>query len=109
MASSKETFDFIMEAIEGAGHVTSRKMFGEYGIYIDGKFAALICDDTLFIKETKAGMAFAPDLEFGEPYPNAKPHPIIPGDLLEDRDWIFALLRITAEALPAPKPKKKKP
>jgi TfoX/Sxy family transcriptional regulator of competence genes len=108
MATRAETVEFILEAIDGAGDVSARKMFGEYGIYVDGKFAALICDDTLFIKETEAGLAFAPDLEYGAPYPGAKPHPIIPGDRLEDRDWICELLRITTQALPAPKPKKPK-
>jgi TfoX/Sxy family transcriptional regulator of competence genes len=27
-------------------------MFGEYGVYCDEKFVALICDDTLFVKPT---------------------------------------------------------
>lgn len=108
MATTKETAEFVLEQIEGAGDVSIRKMFGEYGVYCDGKFVALICDDTFFIKETEAGKAFAPDLEYGEPYPGAKPHPLIPGDLLEDRDWVSGLVRITTAALPAPKPKKPK-
>ena len=55
MATTKETANFVLEQIEGAGDVSIRKMFGEYGVYCDGKFVALICDDTFFIKETDAG------------------------------------------------------
>ncbi|MAP95291.1 MAG: competence protein TfoX [Ponticaulis sp.] len=108
MTTTKETADYILEQIESAGDVTIRKMFGEYGVHCDGKFVALICDNTFFIKETEAGKAFAPDLDYGEPYPGAKPYPIVPGDLLEDRDWAAELVRITTAALPAPKPKKPK-
>lgn len=30
-------------------------MFGEYAIYSNGKVAALVCDDRLFVKPTLAG------------------------------------------------------
>ncbi len=50
MASSKETIDFLLEQMAGAGTITARKMFGEYGMYCDGKIMALVCDDELFVK-----------------------------------------------------------
>jgi TfoX/Sxy family transcriptional regulator of competence genes len=55
MASNQDFANFVMDQILGAGEITSRKMFGEYGIYSDGKIFGLICDNKLFIKPTQAG------------------------------------------------------
>ncbi len=30
--------------------ITTRKMFGDYGIYCDGKIFGLICNDCFFVK-----------------------------------------------------------
>ena len=46
------------EALAGAGAVSARKMFGEYGVYCDGKIVGLVCDDQLFVKVTEAGRAW---------------------------------------------------
>lgn len=84
-------------------------MFGEYALYYDGRVVGLVCDDTLFIKITKLGKDFAQDdYKEGFAYPGAKTSMEIDGDLIENRDWICELVRITAEQLPLPKPKKSK-
>lgn len=57
MASSQGTVDFIVEQTAAAGTVSARKMFGEYGIYCDGRIVALVCDDRLFVKPTPEGRA----------------------------------------------------
>lgn len=106
MATRDETTIYVLEQLRLAGDVSARKMFGEVGIYCDRKFAALICDDELYIKPTADGRAFAPTVKDGTPYPNAKPHLHITGDLLEDAEWVSTLLRITTAALPAATPKK---
>ena len=48
-------------------------MFGEYGIWSDGKIFALICDNKLFIKPTEAGRAYFKDVVEVPAYPGAKP------------------------------------
>ncbi len=53
MSSSQEFVDYIIDQIENAGVITFRKMFGEYALYCNGKVVALICDDQLFVKQTK--------------------------------------------------------
>jgi TfoX/Sxy family transcriptional regulator of competence genes len=58
MASSQGTVDFIVEQIAAVGTVSARKMFGEYGIYCDGRMVALVCDDRLFVKPTPDGRAY---------------------------------------------------
>jgi TfoX/Sxy family transcriptional regulator of competence genes len=107
MASDQEFVDFIVDQLENAGDITSRKMFGEYVIYCDGKVTALVCDNQLFVKPTEAGRSFIGDVVEAPPYPGAKTSFLIE-DGFEDRDWISDLVRITAKELPEPKPKKKK-
>ena len=107
MASDQEFVDFVVDQIENAGQVTYRKMFGEYGIYADGKIFALICDNKLFVKPTEGGRAFIREVVESPPYPGAKPSFLIE-EKLEDRDWISELVRITVKELPEPKPKKRK-
>ena len=107
MASDKEFVDFVLDQIENAGEITARKMFGEYGVFSNGKIFALICDNKLFIKPTDSGRAFIQDVVEAPPYKGAKPSFLIK-DKIEDRDWLSELVRISLKELPEPKPKKKK-
>ena len=107
MASNQEFVDFVLDQIENAGEITAKKMFGEYGVYSDGKLFGLICDDKLFIKPTNSGRAFIGDVVEAPPYEGAKPSFLIE-DKIEDREWLSELIRISVKELPMPKPKKKK-
>ncbi|AIO43109.1 MULTISPECIES: TfoX/Sxy family protein [Burkholderia] len=102
MASSQSTVDFIVEQIAAAGTVSARKMFGEYGIYCDGRMVALVCDDRLFVKPTPEGRAYLGVCDEAPPYPSAKPHLVIAGDRWDDREWLSTLIRITAAQVPLP-------
>lgn len=55
MASNPEFVQYIADQLAPAGQVTYHKMFGDYGVYLDGKMFALVCDDQLFIKLPKRG------------------------------------------------------
>ena len=105
MSTSKETVAFILDQLAPLP-VRARAMFGEYGLYCDEKIVALICDDTLFVKPTAIAAGFGEDAWLAPPYPGAKDSFAIPGERLEDREWLQAFIRQTANALPAPKPKK---
>ena len=107
MSSDKNFVEFVVDQIENAGQITYKHMFGEYGIFSDGKIFALVCDNKLFIKPTDAGRNFIQDIVEAPAYPGAKPSFLIE-DKLEDREWISDLVRITVKELPEPKPKKKK-
>ena len=107
MSSDKNLVKFIADQLEDAGVITYRMMFGEYGIYCDGKIVALVCDDQLFVKPTDGGRAFIGEVTEAPPYPGAKSSFLIE-DKFEDKEWISNLVRITAQELPEPKPKKKK-
>ena len=60
MASHQDFVDYVAEQLRESGTIRSRKMFGEYGLYCDDIFFAVICDDQLFIKITPAGEAAFP-------------------------------------------------
>ena len=102
MASDLSFVEFIVEQIENAGVITYRKMFGEYALYCNGKVIALICDNQLFVKPTKAGKAFIGNIVEAPPYPGAKPSFLIE-EQIEDREWISKLIILTEKELPIPK------
>ena len=107
MASDKNFVDFILDQIDVVGVVTAKKMFGDYGVFVDGKIVALICDNRLFIKPTPGGRSFIGDVVEAPAYPGAKSSFLIE-DKFEDRDWLSQLINITVNELPAPKIKNKK-
>jgi TfoX/Sxy family transcriptional regulator of competence genes len=106
MASSSEFVEYVAGQLAGAGNITYRKMFGEYGIYCDGKFFACACDNQFLVKITEAGKKFMPGGRTASPYPGAKPCFLI--DDLDDREFLRELTAITCAALPAPRPKKRR-
>jgi TfoX/Sxy family transcriptional regulator of competence genes len=112
MASAQRTVDVILEGIGGAGAVSAKKMFGEWGVYCDGKLVALVCDDQLFVKPTAAGRAFLGDaVDEAPPYPGAKPSFRVDPERWDDAEWLAGLVRVTWGELPVPvvkKPKAKK-
>ena len=109
MASDQKYLEFVLDQIENAGEISAKIMFGEYGIYSNGKLFGLICDNRLFIKPTISGRTFIKDLVEAPPFPLAKMYFLIE-DKIENREWLNQLIRITCAELPEPKlkPKKKK-
>lgn len=106
MASKEEFVQYVADQLKDAGEIAYRKMFGEYGMYCDGKIFALICDNQLFIKATKAGKKLCPALEETAPYEGSKPYLLV--EDVEDRELLIKLVTETCQELPEPKPKKKK-
>ena len=105
MASDQNFVDFVLEQIKNAGEITAKKMFGEYGIYADGKLFGLICDNKLFVKPTITGRAFIGKVVEAPPYEGSKPSFLIE-EKIEDSDWLSELIRISVKELPPTKKKK---
>jgi len=105
MSTSKDTVAFIEDQLSGLP-IRTNPMFGEYGMYYDDKIVGFICDDTLFIKPSEVDPAVLSGTVMAPAYPGSKLYHSVPGDLLEDADWLQKAIRATADALPAPKPKK---
>lgn len=108
MSTQQKTVDYILEQSASAGTMTAKKMFGEYGIYCDGKVMAFMADDQLFIKPTDAGRAYLGEVTEAAAYPGSKMYFLIDGDRWDDAEWLAGLVKATADDLPAPKPKKPK-
>jgi TfoX/Sxy family transcriptional regulator of competence genes len=103
MSTKTQTAEFLVEQL-GAG-VTAKKMFGEYGLYLDGKIFAMVCDDQLFLKTTPGGRAFLArdgEVKEGPPYPGAKNALIVEAERWDDSEWMAELAAITARELPSP-------
>ena len=106
MASNTDFVQYITDQCSGAGEIMTKKMFGDYGIYCDGKIFGLICDDCLYVKPTEAGRRLLKTVELQPPYPGAKDYFLITD--VDDRDFLSNLVRESCKELPFPKPKKKK-
>ena len=104
MSSSISYVEFVMEQMAGAGDMTYRRMFGEYGLYCGGKYFACVCDDRLLVKITPGGLALMPDCPRGIPYEGGR-EMLLPD--VEDREALTELARVTCAALPEKKPRKK--
>jgi len=50
MASTADFVNYICEQLEGLGAVRSRKMFGEYMVYLNDKPVLILCDDQAMVK-----------------------------------------------------------
>ena len=106
MASRLEYVRYVAEQLSGAGEITYKKMFGEYGLYCDGKIFANVSDDQLFVKITEAGRSLFPGLPEAPPYPGTKNCFLI--ENVDDRDFLTALTLATCQALPETKKKRGK-
>ncbi len=106
MASNADFVQYVAEQCADAGEIMVKKMFGDYGIYCDGKIFGLICDDCFYLKPTDAARPLLHSVELRPPYEGAKDYFLIAD--IDDRDYIASLVSETCKALPEPQPKKKK-
>lgn len=108
MSTQQRTIDFLTDQLSSISPVSSKKMFGEYALYLGSKVVAFVCDEELFVKPTDAGRDFIKEVEEKPAYPGSKMYLWISGDKWDDGEWLSELIQVTADALPEPKPKKKK-
>jgi TfoX/Sxy family transcriptional regulator of competence genes len=91
--TSRETVIVLTDAMRPLGDIRFKAMFGEWGVYLNESFVAIIGDDTLFIKvkgmpdETVSALF----VERREPYPGAKNYAVLDPVRLEDEAYIAEL------------------
>ena len=85
MASNSDFVKYVADQCAGAGEISVKKMFGDYGIYCDGKISGLR------------------EVELRPPYEGAKNYFLIVD--VDDHDYLSMLVRETCKALPEPKKK----
>ena len=101
MACDADFVQYIADQCSGAGEIVTKKMFGDYAIYCNGKIFGLICDNRFYLKPTEAGRALLRKEELRPPYDGAKDYFYI--DDVDDHDYLSNLVRTTCKALPGPK------
>ena len=116
MPTSESFKDFVLENLNGAledspYHFSTKKMFGEYCIYVIDRDESVpkpifsLCDETLFVKRHEILKPLLESAPLGFPYEGAKESYILDVDSLETLKEVVLTL---APTLPTPKPKKPK-
>ncbi len=106
MATSKEFHDYIVENLQKAGEISTRKMMGEYCVYYQGKLIGDICDNTLFLKPTEAVLRLMPEAERAYPYDGSRTLMAVVDDV-ENTKLMTEVLQEMYMELPEPKKKPK--
>jgi TfoX/Sxy family transcriptional regulator of competence genes len=106
MGTSKDTIAYVLEQLEPLD-VRAHAMFGEYCVYCDEKVVAFVCDDTFFLKPSSAAPGLGIHLVPAPPYPGAKDYFVIGDVIVGDDEEFRRVVQATADALPAPKPKRR--
>ena len=107
MASDQDFVEYVCSQVGLGAALTYKRMFGEYALYVNGTVVAFVCDNQLYVKPTPEGRGVLNAVSEHSPFPGAKPHFQIDGEL-EDRELLQRLFRTTATALPLPKSKPRK-
>ena len=103
MATSSEYIEFVCEKIKDFGAVRSRKMFGEYMVYINDKPIFTVCDNTVYVKKLSQIENLMCAADCGYPYDGAKECYILD---VENTDLLSSLIPVLEEVTPLPKKKK---
>lgn len=108
MATTPETIDFILASLGNSPRFTTRRMFGEYALYADGRVVALVCNDQLYVKILPESSELAACCEQDTPYSGARLHYVVEEDQLTHITNLDEILFHMATVLLLPKPKKKR-
>lgn len=104
MACSTEFIEDICDMLSPLGEVRSRKMMGDYVIYLNEKCVITACDNIAFVKKLPCIKDMMADAECGNPYPGAKEAYILD---LADTSKVLKVIDTIWEVLPFPKSRKK--
>ena len=77
MATTASYLAFVLEQLPPLWDVRSRKMFGEYMVYLNEKPVLLVCDNTVFVKKLPVLDDLMRDTPCGCPYEGAKEHYVL--------------------------------
>lgn len=104
MSTDPNYVEFVLERLQTSLPVTCKKMFGEYLIYVDGKPALLVCDNTVFVKKLLELAEIMAGADSGYPYDGAKEHYVLD---VENEDLTARVIDTLVAVTPAPKKKKR--
>lgn len=99
MATDAAYIAYVEAQVADAGTVRSRRMFGEYMVYVNDKPLLLVCDNTVFVKMRPELANLMAAADTAEPYPGAKPHYLLD---IDDRTLSLQVLSILEPITPLP-------
>ena len=103
MACTTDYIDFVCSQLNGMGIIRSKKMFGDWLIYIDEKPVILACDYICYVKKLPVIAELMADADTGFPYDGAKEHYILD---IEHRDKAIEIVETLLPMVPYPKKRK---
>jgi DNA transformation protein and related proteins len=104
MAARNEYLHYVLEQLSGLGGLSSRRMFGGFGLYCGSQFFGLIFGDTLYFKVGDANRADYEVRGMGRfrPYRDrpqlSMSYYELPADVLEDAEELVVWARRAVEA-----------
>lgn len=104
MACTTDFIEFVCYALAPFGEVRSRKMMGDYVIYVNDKCVITACDNMAFVKKLPCIADLMADAETGCAYKGAKEEYILD---FRDRQKVLKVIEKLWEELPFPKSRKK--
>ena len=104
MATTPEYMDFVCDRLQGFGPLRTRKMFGDYVVYLADKPILLVCDNAIFVKKRPELAAFLAGSPCGVPYEGAKEHYILD---VEDEALVERVIPLLEQLTPLPQKRKK--
>ena len=97
---------FVEEQLREAGAISHYKMMGDYVVYCDLKVVGVVCGNQFYIKRLPVSEPFFPNATPVAPTGGKDTHFLV--ENLEDTAFLAQLVRAVCDALPPPKPKKRK-
>ena len=97
MACTSEFIEYICDMLAPSGEIHSRKMMGDYIVYVNEKCVITACDNIAYVKKLPCIAGLMADAKYGCPYTGAKEAYILD---LEDAPKSLKVIETIWEYLP---------
>ena len=104
MATSREYALFVENLFRGVDGFSMKRMFGEYGIYLQGRVLGFLCDEQILLQDTPTARKLLPNAERKELFPGSKLFIIFSDE--GNHHLLQSVAQAIWEELPVPKPRK---
>ena len=104
MATSREYALFVENLFRGVDGFSMKRMFGEYGIYLQGRVLGFLCDEQILLQDTPTARKLLPDAERKELFPGSKLFIIFSDE--GNHHLLQSVAQAMWEELPVPKHRK---
>lgn len=104
MATSREYALFVENLFREVDGFSMKRMFGEYGIYLQGRVLGFLCDEQILLQDTPIARKLLPNAERKELFPGSKLFIIFSDE--GNHHLLQSVAQAMWEELPVPKPRK---